>query len=254
MSAQFEVPNIVLLAAGSGRRMLPLTAHCPKALLPVGDRTVLDLMIDAIDERCDAQITVVTGFARETVEAHVRARHGARIALAHNARFEHDTNILSVETGVAALARPGRGYLVCETDLLLDAPAWDALFAQLDPARSQWVCRGRYSPALTGGIVHAGTDGAIDAIEYRPQHDSCYDGWDKMLGMLWVAPAQVDADRRTRQAAIAQTIAQYYLVPWQRHLTELACAPLRLEQGRADTFNTAADFERATADFLLTTC
>lgn len=230
--------------------MLPLTAACPKALLPIGESTVLDTMIQAVGSRSDAEVVVVTGFAREAVDAHLARRYGRRIRTAHNARYAEDTNIFSVETGVAALARPELGYLVCETDLLLDEAAWDALFAALDPSRSQWICRGTYGPSLTGGAVHAGDDGSIDAIDYQPRHNPRCDGWDKMLGMLWVAPGEVAADRRTRSAAIAETIGQYYLVPWQRHRAELPCLPLRLEAGFAATFNTADEFRRAAADFL----
>lgn len=245
-----EPGALVLLAAGSGQRMLPLTAAVPKALLPVGDRSVLDWMIDAALARTAAEIVIVTGFAADTVEAHIAKRYGQRVRFARNARYAEDTNILSVETGVAALTDPARGYLVCETDLLLDDAAWDALFAQLSPQRSQWICRGRYGPALTGGTVHAGADGRIDAIAYRPVHDAACDGWDKMLGMLWVAPDAVEADRRLRQAAIEVSIAQYYLTPWQHHLAALPCAPLRVEAGFAATFNTPAEFGRAARDFL----
>lgn len=241
--------GVVLLAAGSGQRMLPLTAQVPKALLKVGDRTVLDEMIDAVLARSDAEIVVVTGFAREAVEAHLARRYGGGVRCAHNARFAEDVNILSVETGVAALPDTSHGYLVCETDLLLDDTAWDALFAGLSATRSQWICRGRYGATLTGGAVHAGAGDRIDAIAYKPVHDSACDGWDKMLGMLWVAPDAVAADRRLRQAAIKVSLAQYYLVPWQQHLSELPCAPLRVDAGFAATFNTPAEFARASGDF-----
>jgi choline kinase len=242
--------GVVLLAAGSGRRMLPLTAQVPKALLSVGGRSVLDWMIEAVLARSQAEIVVVTGFAADAVEEQLARRHGARVRCVHNNRFADDVNILSVETGVSALREPARGYLVCETDLLLDDSAWDALFAGLSPAQSQWICRGRYGRTLTGGTVHARHDGRIDCIDYRPAHDSRCDGWDKMIGMLWVAPDAVSADRRLRQAAIDVSIAQYYLAPWQQNLHELPCASLRVDAGFAATFNTPAQFKRAASDFL----
>ena len=246
----FDLPNIVLLAAGSGRRMLPLTADRPKALLPIGGRAVIDWMIEALRARSDARIVVVTGFGADAVGRHLRHRHGAGIAAAYNAHFADDTNILSVETGVAALDHSERGYLVCETDLLLDTRAWDALASGIDPDRSQWICRGRYGRTLTGGAVRAAADGRIDAIDYQPRHDARCDGWDKMLGMLWVAPRQVAADRAMRRAAIDRSLAQYYLAPWRAHREELPCTALRVEAGLAVTFNTPAEFARAGTEFL----
>lgn len=241
---------VVLLAAGSGRRMLPLTSDVPKALLPVGDRSGLDWMIDAVLLRSGAEIVVVTGHAQAAVERHLSRRYGTHVRCAHNAEYERDVNIVSVETGVSALTAPDQGYLICETDLLLDDIAWDTLFARLSASRSQWICRGRYGPSLTGGMVHVAADGQIDVIGYEPRHDARFDGWDKMLGMLWVAPDQVEADRRTRRDAMAVSIAQYYLSPWQQQLAQLPCEPLRVDAGHAATFNTPAEFERAASEFV----
>ncbi|NLW50743.1 MAG: nucleotidyltransferase family protein [Candidatus Brocadiaceae bacterium] len=41
--------NAILLAAGYGTRLYPLTEHTPKPLLPVGGRPILDRLIDRLD-------------------------------------------------------------------------------------------------------------------------------------------------------------------------------------------------------------
>ena len=40
----------MLLAAGEGRRMMPLTADCPKPLLKVGGQAMLDRSLDRLQE------------------------------------------------------------------------------------------------------------------------------------------------------------------------------------------------------------
>ena len=42
--------NAILLCAGFATRMYPLTRNFPKPLLPVGDRPVLDYLMDQIAE------------------------------------------------------------------------------------------------------------------------------------------------------------------------------------------------------------
>ena len=51
----------ILLAAGYGTRLYPLTRDRPKALLPVGGRPVLDYLVDALDAAPEIQsMTLVT--------------------------------------------------------------------------------------------------------------------------------------------------------------------------------------------------
>ncbi len=59
----------IVLSAGQGRRLLPLTERDPKCLLTVdGPRTVLELQLGAL-ARCGVrQVTVVVGFGAERVE------------------------------------------------------------------------------------------------------------------------------------------------------------------------------------------
>jgi CTP:molybdopterin cytidylyltransferase MocA len=242
--------GVVLLAAGCGQRMRPLTDHLPKALLPLpGDdcgRTVLDTQLDAVLPRTVGEVVVVTGYAADAVQAHVARRADERVRCVHNTRWAVDVNIASVACGVDALARPGRGYLVIETDLLLDEPAWDALFAQLAASdASFWITRGVYGPQRTGGVVHATADGRIDVVDYRPQHDPACDGWPKMLGLLAVGPHEVAADRALRTAAMARSLQQYYLAPWSQGIDQLRARVLALEAGFAATFNTPAEFDAA---------
>ncbi len=59
----------IVLSAGQGRRLLPLTEDCPKCLLPVnGERTMLSVQLDAL-ARCGIdRATVVAGFGADQVE------------------------------------------------------------------------------------------------------------------------------------------------------------------------------------------
>lgn len=245
-------PGVILLSAGRGSRMLPLTEGIPKSLLPVGDRFVLDWLIEAVIARSAGEIVVVTGYEREKVAAHLKRRFGSRVATVENDRYAEDVNILSVEIGVNALRHPERGYLIVETDLLLDEDAWDQVFDVMRNSEclSCWVCDGFYGPSLTGGIVHADQYDRITAVEYQPTYLPVFDGWPKMVGLLLVGPSQVEQDKHLRRAAIEQSIAQYYLMPWREGIASMPSRVLQLKGGFARSFNTESDFYQARADFL----
>jgi bifunctional UDP-N-acetylglucosamine pyrophosphorylase/glucosamine-1-phosphate N-acetyltransferase len=61
----------VVLAAGRGTRMMPLTAHRPKVLLPAGGTSLLGTVLDRVSEAGIDEATVVVGYGgkavRETV-------------------------------------------------------------------------------------------------------------------------------------------------------------------------------------------
>ena len=63
--------HAIILSAGRGSRLLPLTTDLPKCLLPVGLSSVLALQIDTLLKQGIEKITIVTGFNSHLVEAEV---------------------------------------------------------------------------------------------------------------------------------------------------------------------------------------
>ena len=91
----------IVLAAGGGTRLRPLTDELPKTLLPVtGDgRTILELAVANLRAVGVANITVVTGHAAEAIEQvapQLQSRHGVRLELRFNDRFAAWNNAYSV--------------------------------------------------------------------------------------------------------------------------------------------------------------
>jgi choline kinase len=72
----------IVLSAGQGRRLLPLTGERPKCLLPVnGDQTMLSLQLGALARRGIERATVVVGFGAERVERFLDAHPVPGLAL-----------------------------------------------------------------------------------------------------------------------------------------------------------------------------
>ncbi|HEU4367984.1 MAG TPA: phosphocholine cytidylyltransferase family protein [Methylomirabilota bacterium] len=86
----------LILSAGQGRRLLPLTATMPKCLLRVHQRTLLEWQLDALARCGIPHATVVTGFGSEHVEGLLAARTGApRTQLIYNPFFRVSDNLVS---------------------------------------------------------------------------------------------------------------------------------------------------------------
>jgi glucose-1-phosphate thymidylyltransferase len=60
----------VILAAGEGTRLRPLTISRPKVMLPVGDKPILQYAIDALREVGIREIVMVVGYQKERIQTY----------------------------------------------------------------------------------------------------------------------------------------------------------------------------------------
>ena len=90
----------MVLAAGAGRRLEPLTNDLPKTLLPVdGERTILDVALANLRAAGMEEVVVVTGFAAHRIEerrADLEAAHDVRLELVFNAKALEWNNAYSL--------------------------------------------------------------------------------------------------------------------------------------------------------------
>ena len=72
----------MVLAAGLGLRMRPLTEHTAKPLLPLGGQTLLDHALDRLEAAGVERVVINTHWQKDRVEAHLaRRKAGAEIIL-----------------------------------------------------------------------------------------------------------------------------------------------------------------------------
>lgn len=58
----------VILAAGLGTRLRPLTLHTPKALIPIGEKTLIEHTLEALPESID-EIILVVNYLGDQIQA-----------------------------------------------------------------------------------------------------------------------------------------------------------------------------------------
>jgi choline kinase len=124
----------IVLAAGPGRRLQPLTDQLPKALLPLSDgRTILDLALANLRSVGLREVVVVTGFAASRVAEQregLERRHDVELELLFNERAEEWNNAYSLW-----LARDvfHEGALLVNGDTVHPASVEESLLAARGP-------------------------------------------------------------------------------------------------------------------------
>ncbi len=87
----------VLISAGRGTRLIPLTLSTPKWLVPVGGRTILDWQLDAFHRAGVTDVAIVGGYKAPLIAAHLaRLPNGTRPTLVLNPFWAVSSSIGSV--------------------------------------------------------------------------------------------------------------------------------------------------------------
>ena len=90
----------MVLAAGAGRRLGPLTEDLPKTLLQIDEeRSILDLAIGNLKQVGIEDVVVVTGFAAERVDerkTELEKRYGVKLECVFNDKAEIWNNAYSL--------------------------------------------------------------------------------------------------------------------------------------------------------------
>ena len=96
--------HAIVLAAGIGRRMRPLTDHQHKALLDVAGEPILDRILAALAALGINEVTIATGYRAQEVETHARTRFpSVALRFVRNERFETTNNIASLSLALDSL-------------------------------------------------------------------------------------------------------------------------------------------------------
>jgi dTDP-glucose pyrophosphorylase len=69
---EYELPlRAVVMAGGLGQRLRPLTETVPKPLLPVGERPLLEILVDQLRDSGIRQINITTHYLGESIREHI---------------------------------------------------------------------------------------------------------------------------------------------------------------------------------------
>ena len=112
--------HAIILSAGRGSRLLPLTTEIPKCLLPVGLTSVLSMQLDTL-YRCGIKsATVVSGFKAHLVNAEIERRQaGPEVETLYNPFYQVADNLASCWMARESMKKD---FLLINGDTLFSPP------------------------------------------------------------------------------------------------------------------------------------
>lgn len=108
----------ILLVAGTGSRLLPLTESCPKCLLDVGGKPLLRRLLEQLVDVGMERVVLATGYLAEKLLAAVADWElDLEIRSAFCETYGTENNAVSLAAAINALE--SRRFLLCDGDILL---------------------------------------------------------------------------------------------------------------------------------------
>ena len=108
----------VLMAAGLGSRMRPLTEKTPKPLISVNGTPMIETVINGLRYRGVEDIIIVAGYLKECFYEYASSHPGLKVV--ENTEYKTKNNISSIHAVCDILGRSD--VFICEADLYIPDP------------------------------------------------------------------------------------------------------------------------------------
>jgi len=157
----------VILAGGRGTRLAPYTSVLPKPLMPIGEKAILEILIERLSEAGIKEITLSVGYLAHLIRAVVDNGPSTHTSI----RFEYVTE--EEPMGTAAPLRLVEGlddtFLVMNGDILTDLDFADLMATHRGRGHSLTIAAHVRQTPLDYGILELDDVDAVRGFREKPE-------------------------------------------------------------------------------------
>ena len=118
IQSKANVTTALLLAAGTGSRLYPLTESEPKCMTFVNGKSILDRMVASLDYHGFKRLVIVTGHLESCIRNYLGNQIGdMKIEYIYSPLYKTTNNIYSLWMARKIIKEP---FLLLESDLIYD--------------------------------------------------------------------------------------------------------------------------------------
>ena len=140
-----RITTALLLAAGMGSRLFPLTQNLPKCLTLVNEKSILERLVIGLKQQGFKRLVIVTGYQENCIREFLGTKSGnMTIEYIYSPLYKTTNNIYSLWMARESINEP---FILVESDLVFDA---SLLYDMIFPAR---IAVARMQPWMKGTTV-----------------------------------------------------------------------------------------------------
>jgi choline kinase len=120
-----RITTALLLAAGKGSRLYPLTAHAPKCLTLVNETSILHRLLNNLNDQGFKRLVIITGHLKNSIIDDLGDNYdGISIEYIHNPLYRTTNNIYTLWMARHVMNEP---FVLFESDLVLNSTLLDRM-------------------------------------------------------------------------------------------------------------------------------
>ena len=161
----FDLP-VVIMAGGRGSRLKPLTNVLPKPLIPIGEKTILETIMDSFSIYGVKQFYLSVNYKAEMIEQYLNnLNHGNyTIHYFHERKPLGTVGSLFMMNGVI-----DKTFFISNCDILIDSDYSEMLKYHRENKNELTIISALKHYSIPYGIVETGLNGELTSLKEKPE-------------------------------------------------------------------------------------
>ncbi len=161
-----EGTDVVIMAGGKGTRMAPFTDILPKPLVPVGNKTIIEKIMDAFGEYGASRFHLTINYKAELMKAYF-----AELESPYSFVFLREKEFLGTASSLLLLPEDiSQTFIVSNCDILVQADYADLLEFHRRSGAALTVVSSMHHHTIPYGVVRFRDGGKVEAIDEKPEY------------------------------------------------------------------------------------
>lgn len=232
----------IILVAGEGKRLRPLTFTCPKCLIQVGKVSILKQIIDSLVINGVEEITIVVGYlAKQVIETFGSKYLKTKIYYVENQNYLNTNSMYSLFLGLSNLKNDLERTWIIEGDIFSDAE----IFSKKTFGDICWFVDSSKNN-IDGAYLRISKNNVAESLQIIRDTTLIAKDEHKSMGILNVSTRGVNNLKKYLSLAVKEgKVDQYYDLILKDHFKEMSVNVVDCSGITWQEIDTVEDLEKA---------
>ena len=160
-----EHVKAVLLAGGRGTRLAPYTSVLPKPLMPVGNRSILEILVEQLEDAGIVDITFSVGYLSHLIQAVFESRQNGHVSIA----YVREQDALGTAAPLRLVDDLDDTFLVMNGDVLTTLDFRELVRHHRQQGNALTIATHDRAIKVDYGILHLDVRSRVQGFEEKPE-------------------------------------------------------------------------------------